>query len=327
MEVSTRMIPPRNVSAAVTLFFMAPLVAEFLLGDFPLTWLPLLIVLAPMYGGGALLIRECTRRTGRGWPTMLLLGAAYGLVEEGFVTQSLFNQNYLKMHLLSHAYIPALGIGLWWALLMLNVHTLWSVGVPIALVEALHPEDAKSPWLGRLGVWVVSAMLMVGLGLNGATGWRQNHFVASHAQLAWVGVVCAAFISAAFLLPGGRVHAKGGAVPSPWLTGAAAFVLGMCVMGTSPQLGWGACAIMFAADVIFLVLAAVFSRRKGWRPVHTASVAGGGALVYGVHAFLLMPVVPTSVLMARVGNVVFLIAAVAVVIAATSRSTRTRAHV
>jgi hypothetical protein len=34
------------------------------------------VVLAPMSGGGALLIREVARRAGRGWPTVLLLAAA-----------------------------------------------------------------------------------------------------------------------------------------------------------------------------------------------------------------------------------------------------------
>jgi hypothetical protein len=87
--------PQRSVLAAVTLFFVAPLVTEFLLGDFPVTWLPLLIMLAPMYGGGALLIRELTRRSGRGWPTILLLGVAYAIIEEAFTTQSLFNPHYL----------------------------------------------------------------------------------------------------------------------------------------------------------------------------------------------------------------------------------------
>ncbi len=69
----------RSVLAALTLFFIAPLVAEFLLGDFPITFLSPLILMTPFYGGGALLIRELTRRTGRGWPAILLLGCAYRL--------------------------------------------------------------------------------------------------------------------------------------------------------------------------------------------------------------------------------------------------------
>ena len=67
----------RNFVAVITLFFVAPLVAEYLLGDLPLKLLPVLIVLAPAYGGAAILIRETARRAGRGWPTMLVLGAAY----------------------------------------------------------------------------------------------------------------------------------------------------------------------------------------------------------------------------------------------------------
>ena len=137
--------PYRSIAAAITLFFLAPIVAEFLLGDFPATWLPLLIILAPMYGGGALLIRELTRRTGRGWPTILLLGCAYAIIEEAFTTQTLFNPDIygLHAHLLSHAWIPSLGIGAWWTLFMLNVHSFWSIGVSIALAEGLFPLPAS----------------------------------------------------------------------------------------------------------------------------------------------------------------------------------------
>ena len=104
-----------SVKPAIGLFFLAPLVAEFLLGNLPIKLLPALAMLAPMYGGGALLIRETVRRLGRGWPSLLLLGLAYGILEEALATQSLFNPDYLGMHigLLKPAYIPALGIGGW----------------------------------------------------------------------------------------------------------------------------------------------------------------------------------------------------------------------
>jgi hypothetical protein len=67
-------MPKRKISPVITLFFVAPLVAEYLLGDLPLKLLPALIFLAPAHGGGAILIRETARRARRGWPTMLLLG-------------------------------------------------------------------------------------------------------------------------------------------------------------------------------------------------------------------------------------------------------------
>ena len=148
----------RGIWPALGLVFVAPLVAEFLLGNLPIKLLPALIVLAPMYGGGALLIREAVRRTGRGWPSILLLGMAYAIFEEAYTTQSLFNPNYLKLNLglLTPAYIPSLGISAWWTLWMFMVHGIWSISTPIALVEACVPDRARTPWLGRVGLVVVA---------------------------------------------------------------------------------------------------------------------------------------------------------------------------
>ena len=64
-DVQILPVKKRGIWPALGLVFVAPLVAEFLLGNLPIKLLPALIVLAPMYGGGALLIRESVRRTGR----------------------------------------------------------------------------------------------------------------------------------------------------------------------------------------------------------------------------------------------------------------------
>ncbi len=214
--------PRRNITAVITLFFVTPLVAEYLLGDLPLTLLAALIVLAPAYGGGAVLIRETARRTGRGWPTMLMLGAAYTLIAEGLVTQSLFNHDYLKMHmhLLDHAYIPALGIGVWWTLFMFNLHTFWSMGVSIALVEALFPAEAQAPWLGRIGDSVVAVVFVLGAAANFGIGFKQNHFVASNTQLLSAAVLSVLLMMSAFLIPARRSRMASAMVPRPWITGA-----------------------------------------------------------------------------------------------------------
>jgi hypothetical protein len=303
--------PKRKTSAVITLFFVTPLVAEYLLGDLPLKLLAALIVLAPVYGGAAVLIRETARRTGRGWPTMLVLGAAYTLIGEGLVTQSLFNHDYLKMHmhLLDHAYIPALGIGGWWTLFMFNLHPFWSMGVSIALVEALFPADADMPWLGRVGDSVVAVVFVLGAAANFGIGFKPNQFVASNAQLLSAAVLSVLLIVSAFLFPARRSRRAGGTVPSPWVTGAVAFVLGMGVMNTPPKWGWLAVGALLAIDAVFLVLVTFFSRQTGWSPQHTLSLAAGGALVYGIHAFTQEPLVG-GLLWMRISNTVFLAAAV-----------------
>ena len=99
----------RRLAPAVLLTLLAPIVAEFLLGDFSIRKIGIALALLPLYGGGALLIREIARRTGRGWPTIVLLAVAYSLLEEAFLTQSLFNPNYVGQRLLITDTCPGWG--------------------------------------------------------------------------------------------------------------------------------------------------------------------------------------------------------------------------
>jgi len=312
----------RSIAAAVTLFFVAPLVAEFLLGDFSITMLGLLLLFAPMYGGGAVLIRETARRSGRGWPSMLLLAAAYTLIEEGFTTQSLFNPNYLHMHFLRYAWIPALGMGAWWTLLMFNVHVFWSMGVSIALVEGLFPARARTPWLGSVGTGVFAALFLLGVAAGVVMGLRMNRFRASPTQFSITAVACVLLIGAAFAIP--RPAAPRGSlpVPPPWAIGAAAFVLGAFVFFAPPMLNWGAVIIMAIADLLFLVFLWGLSRRHDWTPLHTLSIGAGGALFYGVHAFFGHPVIPSPLWIVRAGNAVFLALTIAAIVLAARRTRR-----
>ena len=314
--------PQRSILAAVTLFFVAPLVAEFLLGDFPATWLPLIIVLAPMYGGGAILIREFTRRSGRGWPTILLLGVAYAIIEEAFTTQTLFNPDIfgMHMHLLSHAWIPALGIGAWWTLFMLNVHAFWSIGVSIALVEGLYPSRARTPWLGNVGLSVAAVLFAIGVVYNTWYTFHHDPFRASTAQFIVSALVVVVFVIAAFLIPPAsrdQPDSTREPLPAPpaFVTGVAAFLLGAAIM-LSPILwkwNWAAPAFMLAVDLVFLVGLGLFSHRSAWTPLHTLSVGAGGALVYGAHAFMQGPIVPCPKAIALASHVLFMVLALAVV--------------
>jgi hypothetical protein len=299
------MRPGRNIRAVLGLFFVAPLIAEFLLGNLSLKLLPALIVLAPMYGGGAVLIRETTRRASRGWRSMLLLGAAYTLIEEGFVTQSLFNPNYLGMHM--H---------------LLDLHVFWSIAVSIVLVEALVPAQAEQPWLGRTGDAIVAVLFLFGLIVNARFSFRQHPFVASHAQLISAGVVCVGLIGCAFLLPLRSSRVVPGVVPSPWSTACAAFLLGISVLITPPRWGWGAVAVLLLIDVCLLVLVWLFSRRIRWSSMHTLSLGAGGALAYGLHAFIETPVAGGTGMLARVGNAIFLLGAVGLILAGARRTSR-----
>ena len=305
----------RGLWPALALFVVAPLVAEFLLGDFPLSYLPLLLVIAPMYGGGALLIREVVRRTGRGWPNILLLGMAYAIVEEAFTTQSLFNPNYLHLNLglLKTAFVPQLGIGGWWTLLMLNVHAVWSIATPIALIEATVPDRAETTWLRRPGLIVVVCVFLAGIVLSTTIGYRMDHFMATKAQFAVSAIVVVALAVLAFAIPKSRKERNPGTVPSAWAVGATALLFGSAAELPLLNLGWGEVAILLGLDLAMLGLVLFWSRRAGWALRHKLALAAGAALAYGWHAFVQKAVVPTTALNMRMGNAVFLAGAIALI--------------
>jgi hypothetical protein len=313
---------PRRVAPAIGLFFVAPLVAEFLLGDLPIKLLGTLVILAPMYGGGALLIREVTRRTGRGWPTIFVLAFAYAVLEEAFTTQTLFNPNYLhlNLHLLDPAYIPALGIGIWWTIFVLTLHTVWSVSVSVALVEALVGDAATTPWVGPIGLTVTGVLFVLAAIASTRFEIKQDHFVASTAQFLAAAVVCILAIIAAFLLPSRSSSQKPGSVPSPWLVGAIALVAGSIFLVVPKAWAWLAVAIYVFMDVALIGAVFVLSHREGWNAQHRLALAGGAALAYAWHAFIQQPAVGNAGLSFRIGNAIFAAGLIVLLVIAARRT-------
>src|ERR1700710_22196 len=155
---------------AFGLLLLAPTVGEYLLGNIPISQYGDVFFLMPLYGAGALLVRETARRLGRGWPTIVLLAAAYAVIEEGPVDQMIFNPGYLGLpSFAGYAEIPGLGISGSLVLWSLALHTIWSICVPIALVEAFAPTPTQ-PWLGRFGFVGTAAVFVAACVL---LGWAQ----------------------------------------------------------------------------------------------------------------------------------------------------------
>jgi len=87
--------PPRRGTRwllALGLLILSPLCAEYLIGYDNTTGNPPvlaggLLILGPLYGAPALLIRELARRFGMGWPGITALAVAFGIVQAGVVDQ------------------------------------------------------------------------------------------------------------------------------------------------------------------------------------------------------------------------------------------------
>jgi hypothetical protein len=314
----------KRIAPAVALFFLSPLVAEFLLGDFPLSKIGILLILAPFYGGGAILIREVTRRTGRGWPTILALALAYGIFEEAFTTQTLFNPDYLglHLHLLEPAFIPALGISAWWTTFVLTLHTVWSISVPIAIMEALVPSRVHTPWLKGLGLSIV-AVLFVLIACTMTVHSIQSdahHFMASNRQFAVSAVCCAVVAVAAFLLPRRAGEHRPGNPPSVRITGMMSLVACSIFLVVPSTWGWGAVAIYLVLDLLMIGAVSAWSRREGWNGLHILSLGGGAALAYAWHAFIQQPVTGKADLGMRIGNAILALGTILLLYAAARRT-------
>ncbi len=307
---------------AAGLVLVAPLVAEYLLGNMSITQLGMLAILAPLYGGGALLVRETVRRTDRGWPAIFVLALAYGVLEEAFLTQSLFNPNFLgkNLHLLETAYLPELGIGLWYSVFVLTLHMVWSIAVPIALVEALVPRLAASAWLGPVGLAVV-AVVFVAACVSVASFTVQmdpSHFVASPGQLIGAAAIVVALVAFSFMLPRRAPRSEVGRRSNPWLLGGASFAAASAFL--SIPRGWGWWAVAAELVLVTASVSAIWrrSRRADEAALDRLALAGGAAMAYAIHAFSAVPALGE---VARLGNLVFVVLAAGLIaVGATRRS-------
>jgi hypothetical protein len=156
------------LSPALVVLVLSPMIGELLCGSAPPAefFNPLgFVMLTVLYGGGAILVRELTHRWGKGWPTLITLGAAYGIAEEGLMCKSFFDPNWMDLGPLG-TYGRCLGVNWVWSLELTIYHTVFSIAIPILLVSVMFPAWRDRAWIsGRKLVtlfvlWVVNAAVI-----------------------------------------------------------------------------------------------------------------------------------------------------------------------
>jgi hypothetical protein len=308
---------------ALALFFLSPLVGEYLFGLLPITGIASLLLIAPMYGGGALLIRETARRTGRGWPTMIFFAAAYALLEEGPIDMMLWNLHYNGDDFAA-AYpgtaIPFLGTSGQLIQDVLAVHMIWSISVPIAIVETFSADRAR-PWLGRTGLTVTAVVFVLMTSLLSAVQIAESKFVATPAELAWCTAAIIALIVAGFVAGRRTAPRLDAAAPRPWIVGTAAFAAtGLYFMRESlPVSRWTIVAAGCALFAASAVLCVRWSRSRGWDSAHRLAIAGGALLTYAWLGVLNAQGLDVPAAIAVLGNVVFGTGAIVLLVMAARR--------
>ncbi len=284
-----------TIGPILGLLALAPISAEYLSGylgqrlaDLPGIAVSLLI-LGPLYGVPALLIREFARRTGRGWPSMIAMAAAFGVIQAAVIDRSLFDPTYFDdSDFWQELPTPLLGMDVSQVLVFVVGHVIWSFCAPIALVEAASPRTRHRPWL----TWWGGALAGVAYLLAAAAIAAETSYVPTPAEIGGVVIALAACSVLAWRAPrpGRR---RSGRAPGLTVTAVAALLL-IAVYSTAaaPEPGpWAWPGVAIAVVVLGLIawLTSRWSSQDGWTGRHLAAVAGAPLIVYSAQAFLLPP--------------------------------------
>ncbi|MBQ1027780.1 hypothetical protein [Micromonospora sp. C95] len=318
----------RRLVPVVALLFLAPWAAECSWGGFAGTdMLGVVVVLAPMYGGAAVLIREAARRTGGGWPMIVLLAAGFGVLQAGLVDQSLFNPDYLadtefaELSAADRTRVPVLGISAQEAISFLGNHVALTICAPIAIVESyLSPARRLRPWLGVPGLVVVAVLYLLGSLLVFADDSGRKGFLASPGQLVGAASVVLALVVLA-ALPRWRRRpppAPAGA-PRPARPGLLV-LLGYLVV--SMLSGWIGVAVSVIVVAVLVGLLVRWAGHAGWGQRQVLASAAGALVGAAVLAYLVPPYSPTSPTQALVSDVIVSLLVIAMLAGAHARLRR-----
>ena len=140
-----------KLNPALALLLLAPFIGEAMSGSSPplelLNPVSLLFTIG-LYGCGALLVREIAFIWKRGWLSIFALGASYGIFEEGLMTKSFFDPQWMDVGKLG-SYGRFIGINWIWTLELIMFHVVFSTAASILLVWLAFPAQRDKRWLGN----------------------------------------------------------------------------------------------------------------------------------------------------------------------------------
>jgi len=296
----------QRLAPVAFLALTAPICAEYLVGyddtiGDPAALIFGLFVFVPVYGAPAVLIREIVRRRGRGWPSILLLAAAFGLLQAALLDQSLFNPHYRDMPYWDHLWQPTLLPGGWTSAAMIlgfvGGHIVGSISAPIALAEAMFPDRARAPWLGPLALVGAAALWALGAWVVLADSLQHESFRLSPAQIFVTLLVAIALIAAALTVPHRHQTLRRGHAPSP----AVMLSVSLLALAVRPLLdsmevssraagAWPATLGALLVLTVFAILITRWSSAPGWGAHHVLAVVAGALSAIGAVAFTVQPI-------------------------------------
>lgn len=199
------------------LIVMTPGIPEYMTGSSklgaliydPASFLLQLVFNISLYSTGALLIREFSLRYNKGWASILILGLAYGIMEEGISVHTFFIPSGNPVGILA-TFGRFHGVDWIWALGISFFHSIFSIGLPLLLLSIAYPQYSREPLLGRKGSGTVLAIYALDvLVLNIAVNNARPDAIPSAGLYVFFLALSAILVIIARILPGGWLHGKG----------------------------------------------------------------------------------------------------------------------
>lgn len=308
----------RRCAPAATLFALAPLIGEVLFGAIPLSRLPFgLLGVVGLYGGGAILVRELVVRRGLNAAWLVALGLAYGLVEEGLVVQSLFDQHFRGLDFLGY-YGHWLGVSWVWLEFIMPYHAVFSIAIPIVVTELLFPERRGTPWVSMRALAGVALLFVA----NGVLLARfQTGLLTSHAPRTSLGanvatvLVVLGLVVAALVAPPSRARiadlppASGPTIRLIGAISGLAWFVGLRVLLIGDGKTAPAAVVLIAGAAIAMLawwsVTRVSSPRHAWGDAERYALVSGALPTSWLLGFVIAAVSGGNVVVDLVGQLLF----------------------
>lgn len=269
-----------HLSPAVVLFVLAPAIGELLSSSMPPSefFNPVGFILAALlYGSGAILVRELALRWGKGWPSILVLGAAYGIVEEGLACKSFFDPSWVDVGILG-SYGRWAGVNWVWTMELTVYHAVFSIAIPILLVSLAFPERRAEPWAGPRAFKVLAGLMAADVVLM--------HFAITPYRPPWPLIALAvltvlALARLARRLPAPTPGSQAGTAPRArrfWLAGLLATVAFFLISWALPNLIPAPVTLLLLLGLPWVVWRGLRALTRGWRAwsaPHQLALAAG----------------------------------------------------
>lgn len=314
--------------AVIGVFFSAPICGEYLQAYLPFTGdaallLVGLIILAPLYGGAALLIREVAVKTGRGWRGIFLMAAAFGLLMPGVIDLAMWGEQrrdipYWRELRLS-TLVPSLGFSVFPLSSWVLGHVFMSICGPVALLEGLVPSLRGKPLLSWRGIAIVCALLVISAGIIHSDARALYDYQPTLTRTISVTIVIVTLFLIALTHLGRPLSVGSNRWTPGWgLCYAVVFAAFLICELLSPS--WLSLAILWILVITISVLALWFSRSPDWGLRHTVALACGAIAARAVIGFLVPVPDGAGVLGKYLQNLGLLTLVLAVTVLARKRS-------